>query len=419
MKILITASTFPRRANDTLPTFVLDQAVALRAADPALEIHVLAPHDAGAAREELLQGIPVHRFRYAWPESAQRLVYPAILPNLRASPGLILQVPLLFGAEFLALWRLCRRLRPDLLYSHWFTPQAVTGALVAALLGIPHVFTTHSSDVAVWHRVPGLGPLIVRAVVRQAAAGTAVSRRTLAKLRSFFADAEWATVAHKIHVLPMGVEAALGAPVDTAVRAQARAALALGERPVLVFLGRLTPKKGLPVLLAALRQLVATRPELLLLIAGDGELRRDLEGEVSRGLAGHVRLLGHVTGDLKRQLLRAADVLVVPSVVTADGDAEGLPVALLEGLAAGRVCVATDASGADDIVTSGVDGFIVPAGDADALRACLIGVLELDPAARARLEARARERAAAFAWPVLARRYLRLLLPETRPGRTP
>jgi len=267
--------------------------------------------------------------------------------------------------------------------------------------------------------VPGLGPLIVRAVVRQAAAGTAVSRRTLAKLRSFFADAEWATVAHKIHVLPMGVEAALGAPVDTAVRAQARAALALGERPVLVFLGRLTPKKGLPVLLAALRQLVATRPELLLLIAGDGELRRDLEGEVSRGLAGHVRLLGHVTGDLKRQVLRAADVFVVPSVVTADGDAEGLPVALLEGLAAGRVCVATDASGADDIVTSGVDGFIVPAGDADALRACLIGVLELDPAARARLEARARERAAAFAWPVLARRYLRLLLPETRPGRTP
>jgi len=197
MKILITASTFPRRADDTLPTFVLDQAVALRAAEPTLEIHVLAPHAAGAARQEVLQGIQVHRFRYAWPERAQRLVYPAILPNLRASPGLYLQVPLLFTAQFFALFQLCRRLRPDLLYSHWFTPQAVTGALVAALLGIRHVFTTHSSDVAVWHRVPWLGPVIVRAVVRQAAAGTAVSRRTLAKLRSFFTDAEWATVARR------------------------------------------------------------------------------------------------------------------------------------------------------------------------------------------------------------------------------
>ena len=411
MKILITASTFPRGANDTLPTFVLDQAVALRAADPTLEIHALAPHAAGAARQEVLQGIQVHRFRYIWPESAQRLVYPAILPNLRASPGLYLQVPLLFMAEFVALFRLCRRLRPDLLYSHWFTPQAVTGALVAALLGLRHVFTTQSSDVAVWHRVPWLGPLIVRAVVRQAAAGTAVSRRTLAKLRSFYPDHQWATVAHKLHVLPMGVDAALSAPVDAGVRAQAREALKVGERTLLVFLGRLTPKKGLHVLLAALRPLVVARPELLLLIAGDGELRPGLEADISKGLADHVRLLGHVSGERKQQLLRAADVFVVPSVVTADGDAEGLPVSLLEGLAAGRVCVATDASGADDILTTGVDGFIVAAGDADALRACLTGVLELDPGARERLEARARERAAAFAWPVLAPRYLRLLRP--------
>ncbi len=419
MKILITASTFPRRADDTLPTFVLDQAVALRAVEPALEIHVLAPHDAGAARREVLQGIQVHRFRYGWPESAQSLVYPAILPNLRASPLLILQVPLLFIAEFVALFRLCRRERPDVLYSHWFTPQAVTGALVARLLGIRHIFTTHSSDVAVWHRVPWLGPLIVRAVVRQAAAGTAVSKRTLAKLRRFFGDAEWAEVAHKLHVVPMGVEAVLTTPVDLSLREQARAALHSAARPTLVFLGRLTPKKGLHVLLAALRPLVAARPELLLLIAGEGELRSDLEAEISNGLAGHVRLLGHVTGERKQQLLRAADVFVVPSVVTADGDAEGLPVALLEGLAAGRVCVATEASGADDILTHSVDGFIVPAGDADALRACLTGVLELDPAARERLETRARHRAAAFAWPVLAPRYLRLLLPEARPGGTP
>ena len=416
MKILMTASTFPRRADDPLPTFVLDQAVALKAsamgaAEPALEIHVLAPHDAGAAREEVLQGLHVHRFRYAWPESAQRLVYPAILPNLRRSPGLLLQVPLLFIAEFVALFRLCRQVRPDVLYSHWFTPQAVTGALVARLLRIRHVFTTHSSDVAVWHRVPWLGPRIVRAVVAGAAAGTAVSKRTLAKLRSFYPDDQWVAVAHKLHVVPMGVATEFSATVDTDFRTRARVALDLSDRTALVFLGRLTPKKGLSVLLAALRPLVTTHPELLLLIAGEGELRSELEADISHGLAGHVRLLGHVTGERKQQLLRAADIVVVPSVVTADGDAEGLPVSLLEGLAAGRVCVATDASGADDILTTGVDGFIVPAGDAAGLRACLIGVLELDPAARERLEARARHRAAAFAWPVLAPRYLRLLRP--------
>lgn len=418
MKILITASTFPRRADDTLPAFVLDQALALMAANPGLEVHVLAPHDPGAARREVLKGVPVHRFRYAWPERAQRLVYPAILPNLAAHPWLILQVPLLFVAEFVATFRLCRSLRPDVLYSHWFTPQAVTGALVARLLSIRHVFTTHSSDVAVWHRVPWLGPRIVRAVVGGAAAGTAVSRRTLGRLRAFFTDGQWQAVAHKLHVLPMGVPADAVVPgagdeaADRmAARAAARAAFGLGDEPALVFLGRLTPKKGLSVLVDALWGLVATRPGFTCLIAGEGELRGELEHAIAGGLSRHVRLLGHVAGERKQQLLRAADVFVVPSVVAQDGDVEGLPVALLEGLAAGRVCIASDASGADDILTRGVDGFIVPAGDADALRAALIGALELDPQARQRLEDRARARAAEFRWPALAGRYLAVLRP--------
>lgn len=415
MKILITASTFPRRAGDTLPAFVLDQAVALRHADPALEIHVLAPHAAGAARREVLEGVQVHRFRYAWPESAQRLVYPAILPNLKASPWLVLQVPLLFIAEFVAVFRLCRALRPDVLYSHWFTPQAVTGALAARLLGIRHVFTTHSSDVTVWRRVPWLGPVIVRAVVAGAAAGTAVSRRTQGRLRAFFSDAQWSRVVHKLHVMPMGVPAGTGTDASSATRAAARAAFGIIDQPALVFLGRLTPKKGLAVLLEALWGLIATRPDVMCLIAGEGELRDEVADAIQGGLAANVRLLGHVSGARKQQLLLAADVFVVPSVIAPDGDAEGLPVALLEGLAAGRVCIASDASGADDILTRGVDGFIVPAGDAAALGAALLGALELDPHARARLEARARERAAEFMWPALAGRYRRLLLPGT-PG---
>lgn len=418
MQVLITASTFPRRPDDTLPTFVCDQALALQQSCPGLQVRVLAPHDGGASRREIFQGLQVRRFAYVWPARAQRLVYPAILPNLRASPWLLWQVPGLFLAEFFATFRWCREQRPDVLYSHWFTPQAVTGALVARLLGIPHVFTTHSSDVAVWHRVPWLGPRLVRAVVRGAAAGTAVSRRTLAKLRSFHTDSEWGQVAHKMHILPMGVAETDLADPRPEVRARERAAAKIfwqvGERPVLLMLGRLTAKKGHRVLLAALRGLLLSRPDLLVLIGGEGELRPELTALLEAGLAQHVRLLGHVTGDDKRQLLRAADAFVLPSLVTPDGDAEGLPVALLEALAAGQVCVASDASGADDLLTSGVDGFIVPADDPPALAACLLGVLAMEPEAREALCVRALARAGAFTWPALAPRYHRLLFPGAR-----
>lgn len=411
MKVLVTASTLPRWEGDAVPAFVLDQAVALARAVPGLELHLLAPHHAGAARAESMRGIPVQRFRYCWPEVAQRLAYPAILPNLRRQPWLYLQVPLLLVAEFLAVYRFCRRHRPDALYSHWFMPQAVAGALAARLAGVPHVFTSHSSDVAVMRRVPWLGPWLVRAIVRRMRAGTCVSRRTLGRLRAFFtAPGAWEAVAPRIAVLPMGVSVGELAPLPAAERAALRTRLGLEGSQVVLFLGRLTAKKGLTVLLDAVASLAPTRPGLLLIVAGEGELREAVgRGARERGIADRLRMPGFVAGAAKADLLRAADVLAVPSVETADEDVEGLPVALLEGLAAALPCVATDASGADDVLTDGADGFLVPQRDAGALATALACALDLGGDERARLTAAARERAAAFDWPVVAAAHWRHL----------
>ena len=121
-------------------------------------------------------------------------------------------------------------------------------------------------------------------------------------------------------------------------------------------------------------------------------------------------MLGHVSGEAKRGYLQGADVLVLPSIVTAHGDAEGLPAVLLEGLAAGQLCIASDASGADEVLTDGEDGFLVPAGDAAALVAALGTVLALDPMAREAISERALGRAQAFDWPVIAQAHYKHLL---------
>lgn len=413
LRVLITASTLPRWSGDAMPSFVLDQAVALSRRFPGIEVEILAPHDAGAARFEVMQGIPVYRFRYFWPVALQRLVYPAILPNIRRRWWLALQVPMFMVAEFCGILKHARRFRPTVIYSHWFTPQAVVGSLASWILRIPHVFTTHSSDVEVLRKIPLLGPALVRRVTRSCHAGTAVSRRTAARLEGFFRPADWHSIKSRVRIIPMGVNVTELADRGPEQKVSARTELGFGEEPVLLFLGRLTEKKGLPVLLQAAAELRRTHHRFTLIIAGDGELRATTERQVRESnLAEQVRMPGYITGEQKRMYLTAADAVVVPSIVTTAGDVEGLPVVLLEGMAAGKICVASDASGADDVITDGTDGFIVPTGDSAVLAATLIKVLDLDPLAAAAIGERAAVLARQFDWAQIATAHHRHLFAE-------
>ena len=404
MIILITASTLPRWEEDSVPAFVLDQARAFRRTHPELEIHLLAPHDAGALVGETMGDIRVHRFRYFWPSQWQKLVYPAILPNIRKHKWLVLQVPFLLVCEFFAIFRFCIRRRPDVIYSHWFMPQGLTGGLVAWMLGIPHVFTSHSSDVQVMRKLPGLGPWLLRVFVRRMQACTVVSRRTLDKLMYFFPEeTDRESISAKVRILPMGVNIADYPPSDSGLRSAVKGRLGVSGQIVILFIGRISEKKGIRYLLDAFASIAADRADVVLLIAGDGDEFEDIRRRVGEiGLNDRVRMPGYVTGELKREYLQCADVIALPSVVTADNDAEGLPVALLEGLAVGAVCIATDVSGADDILIDGVDGFIVPQKDSDALAAALRGAIDMDAMARLKLLEEARSKVIQFDWDIVA-----------------
>ncbi|KZB81064.1 glycosyltransferase [Amycolatopsis regifaucium] len=152
-------------------------------------------------------------------------------------------------------------------------------------------------------------------------------------------------------------------------RAAVRASLGVGDgTPVVLCLARLEPQKRHDVLLDAWARLDV---DAVLWIAGDGSLRAELE---SRGetLGGRVRFLGTRT-DVP-DLLAAADVLALTS------DWEGLPLAVLEAMAAGRPVVATDVGGVRDVLSGGA-GFVVPPGDPAAVAAGL-DILLRDRSAR-------------------------------------
>jgi glycosyltransferase involved in cell wall biosynthesis len=401
--VLVVASTFPASATDPVPAFVRDQITAFKKVYPDMTFSVLAPHDARSHTKSFTghEAYNEYRVHYFWPFRAEKLAGRGIVPALKQNPFNYLLVPFLFACEFFALWRLCRKLRPDVIYAHWFTPQGITAGMVSSLTKVPFVYTSHSSDVAFLRKIPLIGPKMVRHFSGKARAITVVSRRSLEKLRAFFADSDWQKLERKIAVIPMGVDLTVSLEkTNTAHQNNSN----------ILFLGRLAEKKGVQYLLPAFANVYRQFPYAQLVIAGDGpwlEQLKTLVGDL--GLTDKVQFSGYVSGQQKTDAIVSSDIYVVPSIITASGDAEGLPVSLMEGLAAGKVCIATNESGADDIIDDGKDGFLVPQKDAQALEEALTKALELTAEKRGALQTAARKTAEQFEWTTIAKQHHRHL----------
>lgn len=167
------------------------------------------------------------------------------------------------------------------------------------------------------------------------------------------------------------------------------------EGPTVFFLGRHEPRKGLAVLLDALRELP---PAVRLWVGGDGpetdELRTRHAGDP------RIEWLGRLSEEDKRARLRGADVVCFPSL-----RGESFGVVLLEGMAAGTPIVASNLPGYANVARSGTDALLVDPGDATVLADGLRRVLT-DPSLAAELVASGDERAASFSMDRLAERYL-------------
>lgn len=297
-----------------------------------------------------------------------------------------------------ALARAFRELDASIVHVALYSRVAPYARLAALRSGLPLVICHEHSRPA--------RPSALRAAVDRMLLGLRPATRFLA-----VSDADRETLRaggaplQHIEVLGNAVDVQRFAPRD---RSAARRALGLPlDRRILLVPARLHPQKRHVDLLAALAILDAERrsetieaaarqtaPGLaadpaseapLVLLAGDGPLRRALEALTRcAGLDSQICFLGH-REDLPA-LYAAADLVILPSRV------EGSPLALIEAQACGRAVLATDVGGVAEIVEDGATGRLVPSGRPDRLAAALADLLGDGPA-RAAMEARARERA--------------------------
>lgn len=174
---------------------------------------------------------------------------------------------------------------------------------------------------------------------------------------------------NKIVVIRNGRDLKSLVPASAQERLQARAELGLNEGRAILLLGRLAIEKGHELLLEAIRLLGPSGARITLLFAGVGPLETELRKRCERdGVTHRVRFLGYQR-DIKK-LLAAADLVALPSV------SEGLPLAAVEALAAGRPIVATRTGGIPEVVIDGQTGLLVPPGDAAALGKAIQTVLD-------------------------------------------
>ena len=288
----------------------------------------------------------------------------------------------------------------DLVHSHtWYTNLA--GHLAAMLAGVPHVMTSHSLEPRRPWKAEQLGggyrlsSWAEKTAIEAAAAVVAVS----AGMKADILDAYPAVDPARVHVIRNGIDTAQYSP-DPGTDVLERYGVDPG-RPSVVFVGRITRQKGVPVLLRAAAEL---DPRAQLVLCAGAPDTPELLAEVTElvdGLKARRDGVTWISGMLQKteviQLLSHASLFACPSVY------EPLGIVNLEAMAYGTAVVASRVGGIPEVVDDGVTGLLVPPDDPPALAAAMNAVLT-DPKRAAAMGRAGRERAVTeFGWAAIAR----------------
>ena len=330
-KLLVLTTTYPRWRGDTEPAFVHYLS---RDLQDAFEVHVLAPHTLNAKIMEMLDGVHVHRFRYL-PVTWQRLAYEGgIVPRLKQNKWLVPQIPFLFFFMFWSGLRLAKKYKVDVIHAHWVIPQGFIALLIKRFCSRSSrvIVTSHGADLFSLNNT-FLNRLKTQVFAR-ADCVTVVSQA----MRTFCQND--LGVRRVIHVRSMGIDCK-NIFLDRVDHA---------GRSGFIFAGRLVEKKGVSYLLQAFARLIKERPDEKLLVVGDGTEKRTLmKLSQTLGLEENVTFQGAVETEELADLFNQTAVAIMPSVIAADGDQEGLGLVAAEALACGCITLVSNLPAIRDV----------------------------------------------------------------------
>ena len=346
MRVLFLTHSYPRWSGDAAGSFLLRLAQAL--APRGIEVAVVAPSAPGVSTREVLEGIPVTRFRYA-PASWETLAYTGnMAEDVRRTWSARLALVGLLAAGTACTLRAQRVFAPDIIHAHWWFPAGIVGRLASAMTRTPLVLTMHGSDVRFATSLRPARPFF-RWVAGHAAAVTTVST-WLAQQAAAIAP----TLRPWVQPMPVATELFALAQQDR-------------DPQRILFVGRLNEQKGIARLLDAMARLAVPAT---LDVVGDGPDAGALLLRAQRlGLTDRIRWHGALPHPAMAAFYQRAAVLAVPSL------GEGLGLTAVEAQLCGTPVVAFDSGGVGDTLRVNETGLLGRAGDIEDFAAALDSLL--------------------------------------------
>ena len=268
--------------------------------------------------------------------------------------------------------------RCQLIHAHFVIPTGLIAALVGICLKIPVVIQAHGSDLTKYAALNRWMAWLIAFTAKRVDHVIAVSDELYTILIT-----EFGVSPDKITVRSCGIDTNHFKAIP---RDLARKRLGLSKQAgIVLFVGSLSPYKGIDVLLSALAKIVEQDSSLQLVLVGEGPLREQLLLE-ARDLAVHkvVHFVGHKPNEEMPLWYSAADIFVLPSL------REGTPLALLEALSCEVPVVVSRAGGMEKVIENGKNGLLTKIADPADLEKKLRLLLE-DPAMRQRFRKKARD----------------------------
>lgn len=352
MKICLLTHTFPRFDGDIAAPFM--DGVAKSLCQNNNEVFVLTPYSP-VFKNTKKKPYKVITYKYIFPNNLHLLGYSKTLSDDKKIPFLNLLIsPLLYLFCLIALLRLIKKEKIEVISAHWILPNGFIASLASIITGVPLVSTLPGSDVYLAQK-----NLIFKFMARMASSIskniTSNSPELLHDLQIIGADRK------KFCTIIYGVDQQKFYP-DYAKRQISRKKMGFSkDQLVILGVGRLVAKKGFKYLVEAAHYILQKNKNVVFVIVGDGDQKKELNDLIQlRGLTNNFFLLGSINYQDLPDYYNMADIFILPSIRDEKGNLDDQSVSVIEAMSCGLPVVTTNFLGYRVVIEDKVSGFLLP-----------------------------------------------------------
>ncbi len=355
VRLLILTHNYPRFQGDFAGVFI--SLLARKLSEHNIAPVVLAPHDAGLLEYEILDGVPVYRFRYAVTDAEETIAYRGAMHQLvLGSVGGIFQFKRFLDAFRSAAFKIIREQRIQVVSGNWLVPSGIVMKTIAAKTELPLLLSSHGTDIRLMSKYAKLSRLYFGGLTKRLYRWTVVS----SYLRDEIAAME-PSVAKLLEVLPVPHDETIFYQDPTIQR----------NENLIVAVTRFTDQKRVDFLIKAFALVTEKHPSARLELYGGGPLQSQIEALIAQfGLKSSVTINPPIPQKELRNVYNRAAISVLNSY------REGFGLALSEAMMCGACAVGTRSGGIVDIIEDNKTGRLVNLDNSSQLADTLLDLLK-------------------------------------------